>query len=169
MQVPCVAECAWNGGYICNWQEGWGGGGGGYPFLRKYFWWSLCNLHLPACHVSHVGHVGDSCLCCCCLCGWYLLSASWLPSVLILQLNTVNFVCHFFPHLPQQGVLTGQKSREWKKKLCFTALVAQSIKAKYCSTGSVNLNNKNFNPNILQIMSCCHNRSNAAPSVSQPI
>ena len=117
------------------------GGGGGI-----LFWESTSGGVYVTCICQHVMWVtvGDSCLCCCCLRGWYLLSASWLPSVLILQLNTVNFVCHFFPHLPQQGVLTGQKSREWKKKLCFTALVAQSIKAKYCSTGSVNQSKQNI-------------------------
>ena len=33
------------------------------PFLRMYFWWSLCTLYLHACQVRVT--IGDSGLCCC--------------------------------------------------------------------------------------------------------
>ena len=53
----CVAECVWNGRYICQ-----GGGGGWHHFLRMYLWSSLCTLCLHACQVKFT--VSDSGLLC---------------------------------------------------------------------------------------------------------
>ena len=55
----CVAEYAWNGGYVCHL---------GHPFLRMYLWWSL--LYLVFTCMSGGVAVGDSGLSCCVPCLW---------------------------------------------------------------------------------------------------